>query len=144
MPKVCVSILSDDRLFCDGLRRILAADSSLTLTALAEHLTVPAAVRAAGLDVLVVDARMEHAFDLCARVDEEGDGPAIVFVAVPEDDASATRALAAGARGILQKSARWEDLSKAIHIVANGEVWAPRHIIVAAWLSEIKHTRASR
>jgi DNA-binding NarL/FixJ family response regulator len=144
MSMIRVSVLSDDRIFCDGLRRILGGDSAVAFIALDERIEAPAAIRAAIVDVLLVDARMEHALDLCERIDRDGAGPAIVFVEVAEDEASATRALAAGARGVLRKSARWEDVSKATHLVAHGGVWAPRQVVVGAWLKEMRRTRESQ
>ena len=35
-------------------------------------------------------------------------------------------------------------MSRAIHLVAQGGVWAPRHVIGGAWLNEGKQTRADR
>jgi DNA-binding NarL/FixJ family response regulator len=140
MAKVCVSILSSDRIFGEGLRRILATDAALTVVALTEQLPATAAVRVVGSDVLLVDARMQGALAFCDRAKQDG-GPGIILVAVPDDDASAASALSAGARGILQTSAHSDDVAKAVHVVANGQVWAPRRVIVAAWLGEMKRER---
>jgi DNA-binding NarL/FixJ family response regulator len=138
MTKVCVSIFSDDRILREGLRTLLSTDNSLSLVDLPEQVPPLSAIRAAGTDVLLLDVNAEGSFGLCERLTEDGNGPAIVFFAVP-DDLAATRALAAGARGILQRTARSEDVVRAVGAVARGQVWASRHVIVSAWLGEMKH-----
>jgi DNA-binding NarL/FixJ family response regulator len=89
----------------------------------------------AGPQVLLVDSRMEGALALCADLRRQS-GPAVIFMAGPDDDAWAVSALEAGARGILAKSARAEDLVKAVRIVSEGQVWAPRHV-QAGWMEHL-------
>jgi DNA-binding NarL/FixJ family response regulator len=138
MASARVSIISDDRIFCDGLRRILSADGSLASIQLPERPPATSAdIRAAGLGVLLSDARMHGAIDLCRRLKQEG-GPPVLFIAVADDETWAVSALAAGGRGIILKSAPPEDVSKAIHVILKGGIWAPRPVIVAAWLKETR------
>lgn len=141
MKTVCVSLASDDRISCEGLRRIITTEQSFRLVPIPEQMPLAPAIRAAHPDVLLLDARMESALKLCQRLREDGDGPSVIFFAVPDDEASAIDALAAGARGILQRSARPEDIAKAVRVVADGQVWAPRHVIVAAWLGDVKDVK---
>ena len=144
MLPVRVSIRSDDRILCDGLRRILAADDALVFVDLDDSQLLAANPIAgnAPYDVLMLDARSDDALRLCARFAERDGHAPIIFIEVEEGEAAATDALAAGARGILQRSARPEDVAMAIHTVAKGQVWAPRHIIVTAWLRAIKREPA--
>jgi DNA-binding NarL/FixJ family response regulator len=85
--------------------------------------------------VLLIDARSRGAEDLCVALEQDG-GPPIVCVGLGEDGISALGALGAGARGVLFKSAPPEDVTKAIHVVLNGGIWAPRQVLVAACLSQ--------
>jgi len=116
-----ISVLTDDRLFHAGLRRILEPDPAFHVVADTDT---------AAVDVLLIDGRVNGALAACAAQRLVG-GPKVLIVAAPDDDAWAPEALAAGARGILSKSAGAEDLVKAIHVVADGLIWARRRVIVA-------------
>src|SRR5207247_1773422 len=94
-------------------------------------------------DVLLVDSRMEGALGLCAMLKRDG-RPAVIFVAARDEDEWARGVLEAGARGILPKSARAEDLVKAIRVVHEGQIWARRHVIVACMESMAVALEAGR
>lgn len=144
MAQIRVSIRSDDNIFSDGLRRIITTDASLIYIALPPGMPIEAAVTSAATDVLLLDVRVENAYQVCERLQQaEGHRP-VILVQLPVDDAPATQALATGARGILQHNARPADVPLAIHTVARGEVWAPRHIVVAAWLHALNPVAAKR
>ncbi len=127
-----VAILSDDRLFREGLLRIVGAESSLVVVGCDEGASLDPAPCAPGPDILLVDSRMKGALGLCAEVKRKG-VPAVVFLAAPDDDAWASEALGAGACGILTNSAGPEDLVKAVQAVHGGQIWARRHVM-AAWM----------
>src|SRR5262245_5202250 len=143
MP-IAVSIVSDDRISSEGLRRILANDGSLRLTPVADQPPLPRAIRAANAHVILLDGRMHNAIALCEQLHQDSDGPTIILFAVADDDEQGINALAAGARGILQRSARPEDIARAVHVVYDGQIWAPRHLIVAAWLGDMKRAAIER
>jgi len=126
MRRTRVSISSADRPFGDDLRRILAVDSSLGI--LDEDDRTPAAA-----DVLLLDSRTSGAVESCARVSTKR-GPRVILVAAPENEAWAVDALAAGARGVVPRRASAVDLLQAVRTVGAGDVWAPRHVLVAALL----------
>jgi DNA-binding NarL/FixJ family response regulator len=131
MNAVRVAVLSDNRLFCEGLLRIVVAETSFAAVGHDEEAALRPALRAARPDVLLVDSRMEGALGLCAALKREG-GPAVVLVAADDGDEWGMAALVAGARGILAKSARPEDLVKAVRVVHEGQIWARRHLM-AEW-----------
>jgi DNA-binding NarL/FixJ family response regulator len=135
MNTVRVAVLSDDRLFCEGLLRIIGADGSLAAVGHDEKAALGPALRAARPHVLLVDSRMEGALGLCVALRREA-GPAIVLVAADDGDDWGMGALVAGARGILAKSARPEDLVKAVRVVHEGQIWARRHLM-AEWMARI-------
>ena len=89
-----------------------------------------AVVEATASHVLILDGRMDGTFGRCAAVKRDG-GPRVVLVATPTDPEWVTQALTAGARGILAKSARPEDLLKAVRVVHEGQIWASRRAIEA-------------
>lgn len=133
MPLLRVAVLSDDRLFCAGVGRILAADAEFQVVSIDQGSDLHT-LRALDLDVAIVDSRMQGALDLCPGLDSEV--PAIVLVATPHDDAWSLDALCAGARGILEKSARPEDLVKALRFVSEGQIWSSRPVLTA-WLARL-------
>jgi len=124
MSPVRIALLSDDRLFREGLASILGAEPSVTVV---ESSGEPPR-GAAGLDVLIVDSRTEGALGMCAAV-KRSHGPAVIFVSAPEEDAWAHGVLGAGARGILGKGARTDDLLQAVRVVHQGGVWASRRVL---------------
>jgi DNA-binding NarL/FixJ family response regulator len=87
--------------------------------------------------VLLIDAGSRGVRELCTTLVQDDDPP-IVYIALRDDERWAVDALVAGARGILLKSAPPEDLTKAIHVVLNGGVWATHEILVAAWLNQTR------
>ena len=140
MNTVRVAVLSDDRLFCEGLLRIIHAEGSFAAVGHDEEAALRPALRAARPDVLLVDTRMEGALGLCAALKREG-GPAAVLVAADDGDDSGLAALVAGARGILAKSAGPEDLVKAVRVVHEGQIWARRQLL-AEWMAHVSKVTA--
>ncbi len=123
MSRVSVTVLTDDRLFSDGLLRILGADATLRIVTMQD-----------AADIILVDGRMDGALHstirMCAAFKRDA-GPAVIFVAAPDDDDWALEALAAGARGILLRNATTADMTMAIRMVSDGVIWARRRVISA-------------
>ena len=142
MLPIRIAILSDDRLFSEGLLRIVGAESSFVVVGGDEGAPPGSDPRTAGPDVLLVDSRMKEALALCAEIKRKG-GPAVVFVAAPDEDNWAPEALGAGACGILAKSAGPEDLVKAVRAVHGGQIWARRHVM-AAWMKHLAGAHGAR
>lgn len=119
-----VAVRTDDGLFRDGVAGILRSDTRVTVVDDRD----PA--RFAAPDILLLDSRMPGALALCAQI-TAGGGPAVVFIAAPESDDWARDALAAGARGILTRTAHAENLITALEIVHSGQMWATRRVMAA-------------
>jgi DNA-binding NarL/FixJ family response regulator len=128
MTPVRIAILSADRRLCERLLGIAGTQGSLAVVGHDEQATLQPPLRAARPDVLLVDSRLEGALHLCVVLKNEG-GPAVIFTAVRGDDDWVRRALEAGARGFLAKSARAEDIVKAIRIVHEGQIWVRRRVL---------------
>jgi DNA-binding NarL/FixJ family response regulator len=135
MLSIRIAILSDDRLLSAGLLRIIVGEPSFVAVGEGDRAAFGPPLRSAGPQVLLVDSRMEGALALCADLRREA-GPAVIFMAAPDDDRWAISALEAGARGILAKSARAKDLVNAVRVVSEGQVWAPRHVL-AGWMEHL-------
>jgi DNA-binding NarL/FixJ family response regulator len=133
MSLIRIAVLSDDRLFSDGVSGLLTADSTFDVVRSAQGADLPA-LRVLNLRIVVIDSRMDGALDLCHDLGSEG--VAAVFVCTPSDDSWSLDALCAGARGILEKSARPEDLIKALRFVAEGQIWSSRPVMTA-WLAQL-------
>ena len=123
-------VISDDRLLREGLVHILSGRASFLVVGQYDRLVFGPDLRAGEPGVLLVDSRMEGAFGFCAALNREG-GPAVILLAADEDDGFAVRALDAGARGILPKNARAEDLVKAVRVIQEGQIWARRYVLEA-------------
>jgi DNA-binding NarL/FixJ family response regulator len=79
--------------------------------------------------VLLVDAQIEGALEVCRELRPTGMRPWVILAGAERDDRWAVEALKMGARGILSKSATVENLLKAIRVVHHGEVWASNRVI---------------
>ena len=133
MLPVRIAVVTDDRLFREGLLRIIGAEPSFLAAGHEEGAGLwPATARA---HVLVVDSRTPGALSLCSARRRDG-GPAVILVAAPDDESWALESLRAGARGILPKSARAEDLVKALRVVHEGQIWAGRQVM-ARWIERL-------
>ena len=133
-----LAILGDDRMYCDGLVGFLIQRSEFAV-----HVYCPAAhASLAHLghehDMVVVDARQSTTWPVSRPIPD----PAVVlFVGAPDDDAWATAALRAGARGVLTQTSGREDLLKAIDVVRAGGIWARRRWLNACLQSMVGTSR---
>jgi DNA-binding NarL/FixJ family response regulator len=123
MSAIRVAVLSATQLFAESLARLVDRE--------------PLFVRVGGagdanVDVLLVDSNLEDLFDICVRHASAGRAR-IVALGVPEEGAKAEDLLIAGARGLLFRHARECDLLQAVPHVHAGKIWAPRHVVAAAW-----------
>jgi DNA-binding NarL/FixJ family response regulator len=123
---VRIAVLSDDRLLCDGVVRILQADSTFDVTACGTLAKLEMEGRLRPVDVLLVDSRVDDAVEIA------GAGtiaPASLLIAAPDDARWCGEALCAGVSGVLPKHAGSDTLISAVRAVADGSVWAPRRVM---------------
>jgi DNA-binding NarL/FixJ family response regulator len=124
-----VALLSDRALFRSGLRRLLSSDRSFLVVG---EITAPPMrelLRSIVPQILLVDAQIEGALEVCRELRLNGVRPWVILVGANEHDRWAVEALKTGVRGILPKSASVENLLKAIRVVHQGEVWASNRVI---------------
>jgi DNA-binding NarL/FixJ family response regulator len=126
---VRVGFLTESRIHAEGLRRILASDSSFVVVGD----TLPGAahdfVKQTPVDILIADGQLQDALALCRELRRNKARPWVILLSAEGDDDWGMNALESGARGILGKSASAEVLSKAIHVVHSGQFWASRRVV---------------
>ena len=123
-----IAILGDDRMYCDGLVGFLIERSELAVHVYCPASNASLAQLGREHDMLLIDARYSTTAWPVSRPIPD---PAVVlFVGAPEDDAWATAALRAGARGILTRASGRDDLLRAVDVIRDGGIWARR-----SWLN---------
>jgi DNA-binding NarL/FixJ family response regulator len=123
------AILGDNRLFRQGLKRLLASDPSLVVVGEGDRVALDEFLRDPTLDILLTDTWIDGNPAPSAEHRRIGSRPCLILLAAEADDDWAVRALKAGARGILVKSAGAEELIKAIRVVYEGQIWARRRVL---------------
>jgi len=115
-----VALLSDSVLFRSGLRRLLDSDPSLLVVS---EITAPPMreiLRSSAPQILLVDAQIEGALDVCRELRLNAVRPWVILAGVDWHEPWAVEALKTGVRGILPKSASVENVLKAIRVVPPG------------------------
>jgi len=142
--KIHLAIISDDRLFSDGLVQVLSEQPDLSVTTSLAYPGLSLVQFAREHDLILVDARHETAWSRGRAIP---DGAVVIFVGAAEDDTWATMVLSAGARGILTRTSSRDDLIAAIHVVHAGGIWARRRWLNACVLHVVgasKHRMATQ
>ena len=124
-----VALLSDSALFRSGLRRLLGTDRSFLVVGEVTAPPMRELLRSIVPQILLVDAQIEGAFEVCRELRLNGVRPRVILAGADRDERWGVEALKTGVRGILSKSATVENLLKAIRVVHQGEVWASNRVI---------------
>jgi DNA-binding NarL/FixJ family response regulator len=120
-----VVIADDHPLFRDGIARLIADTTGLTL--LAEAASGAEAVEVCarlGPDVVVMDLRMPGEVDgveATRRIVDAGTAGGVLVLTMIEDDAAVFAAMRAGARGYALKGSAGTDIVESIRVVAAGK-----------------------
>lgn len=124
MKSIRILVADDQPLVRTGVRRVIEADSSLTVVGEAGdgHEAV-ALTRALRPDVVLMDLRMPilDGIEATTRLIDGGSKARIVILTTFGLDDYVLGALRAGASGFLLKEARPEEILQAIHTVASGD-----------------------
>jgi DNA-binding NarL/FixJ family response regulator len=131
LEAIRIAVVSDDRLFCDGVAGILISGTGFEVTTY----DVQRATSVADADVVLIDSRLDDALTLCAVLKPA----ASLLIAAPADEEWCRDALCAGASGVLPKTARGHELLSAVRVVHEGSIWAPRRVMASC----IRHMAAS-
>jgi DNA-binding NarL/FixJ family response regulator len=127
-----IAVASDNRLFAAGLAQALSGHADLITSFCDPSNSSSVALVVASHDVVLLDAAVAKDRP---RPGALPDGGIVIFVGAPDDDAWASAALRAGARGILTRHATPEDVVGAIRVALGGGIWACRR-----WLNDcVRH-----
>jgi len=132
MP-VRIAVLSDDCQMSEAWTRAINADGAYTAVALTNGAGLRLTLASTHPDFVVIDQQLPGALSVCADV-SRAEGPRVIVANILDADDGALDALSAGARGVIFATAPPDDIVKALRVVANNQVWAPRHVIVASWI----------
>lgn len=135
MTSVRIALLSDDRLYCDGILRLLDAEPSFTVVALDDQRR-RSPHWASGFNVVLIDSAFERAFALCGEIDP---GAGAILIAAPADPEWCRGALCAGASGVLPRHAGAAELVQAVRVVHEGSIWAPRRVMATCIRHLVAH-----
>ena len=147
-----VFIADDHAIVREGLRRILAADSSFAVVGEAKNgLEVLSAVRTDEFDVLLLDLSMpsRSGVDLIRQVKAERPDLRILVLSMHDEQQYAVRAIRAGASGYLMKDTAAQQLVTAINRIAAGGMYITPAVAEALALGlqspgeELAHKRLS-
>jgi len=123
-----VFIADDHAIVREGLRRILAADASIEVVGEGKDgREVLDAVRAGGIDVLLLDLQMpgRSGVDLIKQLKSERPALRVLVLSMHDEQQYAERAIRAGAAGYLTKDTAAKQLVTAIDRVAAGGMYIP-------------------
>jgi DNA-binding NarL/FixJ family response regulator len=124
-----VAVFSTDGALCTRLLDYLQIER----TCFADEFKDRIAYSSTDSPVAVIDWDTIGALRLCEDLSAHGK-PRVVMIGVPDTMEAAIDALRAGAFGIVYKTQPLSDVSRAVDVVARGEVFAPRHVVLALWM----------
>lgn len=121
-----VVVVDDHALVRQGFRRILEDDESIAVVGEAGNgMEAIALVKKVEPDVVVMDMAMPEMNGLHATIELAKQRPAtkVLILSMYSDEQYVRNALDAGARGYILKNAIENDLTRAVHAVAGGELY---------------------
>lgn len=130
-----VLIVEDHPVVAEGLSSLLEDYPGVTITGVAYSVAeVIPAVEKATADVAVIDYHLPDgtAYDAADRLRSRSPSTAIVLISADDSDEPLLAAITVGASGYLIKSARGEEIVRAIRAAAAGETVIPAGIITRA------------
>lgn len=122
-------IVSDIRLYREGLGRILSETSSINVVGvLGNHNEVLHSLENNHLDVALLDMRMMNSTKILTSITNDFSQIKIIVIAVPENDDNFLLCAESGITGYLTKESTIEELVDAVKIVAEGSLYCPHSI----------------
>ena len=143
--RIKVVIADDHRAFGEAMQIALGKEDDLSVIEVVEDGDLAITVTLEEQpDVVLMDLRMPgtDGIEATRRIRAEGGKSAIVILTGEADDRSLARAIQAGAKGLMNKTAAVDDLAKAVRMAARGE---PLHLPAEVnRVLEIERARSER
>jgi DNA-binding NarL/FixJ family response regulator len=125
-----MGLVATDPLRILGLQTILSEDGVKGGPVEIIPLSVPGALDASGVSLILVDAACtDHIFELLATFRRTRPHLRLIVLGLEEDHEYIQRIIGAGAKGYLAHTARPSEVRLAIEIVQDGSAWAPRKVL---------------
>src|SRR5215469_18011947 len=122
-PQLRLGLIATDPLRILGLQTIFSEGGETEVI----PLSVPGALDASGVSVILIDAACtDHLFELLATFRRSRPHLRLIVIGVEEDHEYIQRVIGAGAKGYLAHTAKRSEVRLAIEIVEGGSAWAPR------------------
>jgi DNA-binding NarL/FixJ family response regulator len=140
-----LGLVATDPLRILGLQTIFAEDGINGAPVEIIPLSVPGAVDASGVSLILIDAACtDHIFELLAAFRRTRPHLRLIVLGLEEDHEYIQRIIGAGAKGYLSHTARPGEVRLAIEIVQDGSAWAPRKVLAKLLdLSSAEQRRAA-
>lgn len=139
--QIQVLIATDNGLFGEGLRLILAQYDGIDISGFATTLQETlAAVAATRPDVVVLDMLMQRLADaarLASDIARASPNTKALLIAPSLDERTAVLALKAGGKGCLSRDATGPELARAIQALDQGELWLERKLFTSFLQREV-------
>lgn len=125
-PQLRLGLIATDPLRVLGLQTIFSEAGKAEVI----PLSVPGALDASGVSVILIDAACtDHLFELLATFRRSRPHLRLIVIGVEEDHEYIQRVIGAGAKGYFTHMAKENEIRLAIEIVNDGSVWAPRKVL---------------
>jgi DNA-binding NarL/FixJ family response regulator len=137
-----IAIADDHALVLHGFKRLLDGESDFEVVACCRNgEEALAAVRAGGIDVLLLDIRMPGmgGIDVVRALSADAASCRVVLLTAAISDAETYEALRLGTRGIVLKESDPDTLLDCIRRVASGEQWVDREALppgIGSWTAQ--------
>ena len=137
VSRIHLAIVSDIRLYRDGIRQVLGEDPRLEITAAASPRDLSLSHRACQRwDVVLADALTLLRLQFAEAILTVEPAPRLVAFGIPEEDDTALACARFGATGLVAADDPLADVVGAVHVVASGAIYcSPR--LTALFVREV-------
>lgn len=140
---ISLVIVSDIRLYREGLGRILSEVSGIDVVGVLEsHSEALHYLENNHLDVILLDMRMMNSCKVLTSISSRHAQTKIIVIAVPENNDNFLLCAESGITGYLTKESSVEELINAIEMVNKGDLYCPRSITQYI-MDSIKHKHSN-
>lgn len=123
---VNLAIVSDIRLYREGIDRILSEVNSINVVGIAEsNNEILNLLAISHLDVVLLDMRMPNSQLIVTSIANDYANAKIIVIAVPEDEDNYLLCVESGITGYLSKESSIEELIDAVKTVDKGSLYCP-------------------